>query len=506
MALDLPLLVPAIRLDRDDGTEEATALRRAQQPWVAGFILFGGEAEQVARLTAQLREAAGRPIFIGSDMERGAGQQVRGLTRLPDAGIVGMGGTPDDAAALGALTAREARSVGIDVIFAPCVDVRSEIDNPILGNRSYGFDPHRVGVLGASFAAGVSMAGALPVAKHFPGHGATSEDSHETMPVVHAPRHELEMRDLAPFERLLGIGEVPAIMTAHVAYPALDESGTIATFSELIVERARSYVLEGMPDLLVFTDAMIMAGALVEGGEVEAARRALGAGCDALLYPAEPEAVAEALAMADHVLRAPMDRAAGHMATFLERLAAAEDELQRFMPEMDDAAPMRVARRAVRMALGTNSWEWPSCLVVIDDDGIEDRGRVLAGHAEAHRPVHLLRVTDNPAEELAKLHRPRGNESWTIVVMASARGWKGASGVSPACLEMVDNIQAWLERDIHATSKVLWCTPRGVGALGAHIPGSGPHLEEALAEVFFADDEAIDEEGFLPVEAGEGDA
>ena len=75
-SLDLPILVPAIRLDRDDGGEEALALRRARLPWVAGFILFGGEAAQVARLTEALRNEAGRPLFISSDMERG-GSPVR---------------------------------------------------------------------------------------------------------------------------------------------------------------------------------------------------------------------------------------------------------------------------------------------------------------------------------------------------------------------------------------------------------------------------------------------
>lgn len=187
-ALTLPLIVPAIRLDRDAAEEEAKALRRAKEPWLAGFLLFGGRAERVARLTARLRDVAGRPIFVASDMERGAGQQVEGLRTLPDAALVGLAGSPSEAAAFGSITARDARSVGVDVLFAPVLDVRSEPGNPIVGNRSFGWDPDRVAAMGAAFCRGALDGGAIPVAKHYPGTARRRRTATTPSPRSRSPR------------------------------------------------------------------------------------------------------------------------------------------------------------------------------------------------------------------------------------------------------------------------------------------------------------------------------
>src|SRR5438477_7679592 len=194
--LELPLVVPWIRLDRDAAAEEEAALRRAKERWLAGFCLFGGDVEEVRRLTDRLRDASSRPIFVASDMERGAGQQVKGLRVLPDAAIWGLAASPSEAEAYGSITARDARSVGVDVLFAPVLDVRSEPDNPIVGGRSFGWDPDRVAELGAAFCRGAIDGGALPTAKHFPGHGATASDSHDAVPVVAEPEARLRSRDM----------------------------------------------------------------------------------------------------------------------------------------------------------------------------------------------------------------------------------------------------------------------------------------------------------------------
>lgn len=487
MPLDLPLLMPAIRLDRDDGTQEATALRRAKEPCVAGFLLFGGEAEQVARLTGRLREEAGRHLLIASDMERGAGQQVKGLTRLPDHGILGSGGLPWDAFSCGRLTAIEARSVGIDVVFAPCADVRSTLDNPILGNRAFGFDPSRVGVLAAHFARGVTTGGALAVAKHFPGHGATTQDSHDALPVVEDPAPVLEARDLAAFAQVFDTDRDLGVMTAHVAYPALDASGAIATFSKPIVDRARALVA-GPGDLLVFTDALNMAGAGIDGGEPEAARRALAAGCDVLLYPDAPEAIAAALVEPGFSPAEDMARAAARVAACTQRA-----ELMGVGSLEHEDDPTDSARRAAFGALATVphfAMEGRThAVLVIDDDDIEERGAVIRAFAERHEvPCELVRL---PRGERPALVPVEGLEPQrtvrAIVVFASARAWKGCAGVSPACRELVASARATL-RDRGEHVSVLWLTPRPENALDAHLPGSGPQVEEAVAFRLFQPD------------------
>ena len=484
MPLTHPLIVPAIRLDHDAEAETRKAFERAKQPWVAGFILFGGEAEQVAKLTADLRDAADRPIFISADMERGAGQQVAGLTRLPDFGIYGLAATPDEVAAHAELTAREAGSVGIDVLFGPCLDVRSEMDNPILGNRSFGFDPQRVADLGSAWISGAQRGGALPVAKHAPGHGGTREDSHEALPVVHADEQTLLARDLMPFAKALGLSRCPALMAAHVAYPALDAEGTIATFSAPILGKLRELAGPDATDLLLFTDAMMMAGATVPGGEPEAAALALEAGCDMLLYPDEPEAIAAAL---DDGWWGP--RSVARRDAFLARGAALRADLAdphgcgEPTPAIEDA-PRRVAARALRMAGGVVPY--PQLLVLVDDDGIEARGDLLAA-AAARRGTPVVRLRAGEDTTFVLPESPEDGPRYlnvAVVVFAQARAWKGASGVSEAGRELVRTVQA----AVHARpgfADVTWCAPRPGGAMGRHVPGNGPQVERALVKALF---------------------
>jgi len=490
--LDLPLIVPAIRLDKDDGGEEERALRRAAEPWVAGFLLFGGDVRQVTRLTTRLRRAAGRPIFIASDMERGAGQQVEGLSILPGAGMIGLAGTPRDAFKIGEWTALEARSVGIDVILGPCVDVRSTLANPILGNRSFGFNPMRVGDLARMFGYGIEAGGALAVLKHWPGHGATTEDSHDAVPVVHDAEAVIEERDLLPYRSVLGANIASALMAAHVAYPALDPSGTIATFSAPILKRARALAATtGRVDIPVFTDALIMAGAQVEGGEAEAARRALTAGCDLLLYPEDPEALAAALGQGDGVPQAALVRARENSAWFAE---AAVGLHRRAVFTGTDAAlhARRLAERVCAMSGVIDAGLGVHGIVVIDDDDIEDRGAVLVRLAHERGLVaERVRVPrgEVPALPPIEVESPACAQR-AIVVFASARAWKGTSGVSDACRRLVAETDRRIEENEELATTV-WCTPRAETSLAPHVPGTGPHLEAALARYLFPDDDAL---------------
>jgi beta-glucosidase-like glycosyl hydrolase len=473
--LERPIVVPWIRLDRDAAKEEAHALERAKKPWLAGFCLFGGEAGQVGRLTRRLREAAGRPIFVASDMERGAGQQVAGLRTLPDLAVLGVSGTEEDAEAFGEVTARDARSVGVDVLFAPVLDVRSEPENPIVGNRSLGSDPARVAALGTAFSRGALRGGAMPVAKHYPGHGATRADSHDAVPVVTDPEPVLRARDVAPFLRAIE-GGCPGVMTAHVAYPALDPSGAIATFSRPVVGGLRAAAGPRGKDLVVFTDALLMAGAQADGSETGAGRRSLAAGCDALLIPSEPERLADEID-AEGGWEAAADAAAARLSAF----AAAADALRAgpVRPGLDDV-PRRVAERALA-AQGGDRLPRESRggrLVLVDDDDVPDRGRVLAERAKAAGvevvTLRLSRSSGSPAVN--------GLSATTVVVMSSVRAWKGAARVSPAGAALVDRVVA----NSKGAARVAWLSPRPPdGPFALHVPGTGSDVEAALAKRLF---------------------
>ena len=290
------LLFPDLRADANgEYGHQEERIRDCLRLGVGGFILFGGTAVAVAELTARLRAGSAHSILIGADLERGAGQQFRGLTQLPPLGALA---SLDDLLVLyeaGRVTAAEARSVGVDWVYAPVADLAVEPNNPIVGTRSPGADPRAVARQVSAWVMGCEAGGALSCAKHFPGHGRTTTDSHLVLPTVRARERRLAA-DLTPFAAAVAAG-VPTVMTAHVAYPALDRSGTPATLSRKILTGLLRQRL-GFDGLIV-SDAMNMGGVVAAAGAGGAAGiAAVAAGVDALLHPDDPEGLAGALVAA----------------------------------------------------------------------------------------------------------------------------------------------------------------------------------------------------------------
>ena len=465
--LAAPLLMPGVRLDRDAGGETKRALERARLPWVMGFCLFGGELEQVASLVRNLEDAAGRELRFASDMERGGGQQVRGLATHPPLGVFGAVADAAEVEAIARAAASQARRAGVDVLFAPVLDVRSEPRNPIVGARSFGSDAQRVAELGAAYCRGALAGGAFPVGKHWPGHGPTVDDSHDACPLVEVPGDVLRARDLLPFEAAARAG-CRAFMTAHVRYPTLDPSGVVATFSRVLCDEARALGDAERPMVLV-SDALLMAGALGEGvDETEAARRALEAGVDVLLYPEQPEDVAAHL----------FDVDAARAARLAEQAEAARERLARTWgvrppAAAPDAAAALVASVAARAVQPLAEHLAPArAVLVVDDDGTPE--------SPVHGAVLMECLTDAgiPVRRVFSrgdyLPPPASVAPATVVVAAEVRAWKGAAGVS-------EPLQEWLGR-------LPPHTPR-VGLAPAHLDGipgvigHGPELEAALADL-----------------------
>lgn len=281
------LVLPALRWRRETGFHhEREAMRQALDLGVGGFIIFGvpgARAEEIAALTTEIRGAAGRPVLIGADLERGAGQQARGLTEVPPPRALASLDDPEVISWAGATTGRDARSVGINWVFAPVADLDLEPENPIVQTRAFGADPARVGWQVATWVEACQREGVLACAKHYPGHGRTRHDSHDTLPSVSSTLTELEASDLMPFAAAVAAG-VGSVMTSHVAFPAWDPGGAPATSSALILDYLRARLrFQG----LIVTDAFIMSGARAGRGEPEAAVASLRAGCDLLLYPGD---------------------------------------------------------------------------------------------------------------------------------------------------------------------------------------------------------------------------
>ena len=290
------LLLPAIRWDDVRGFGAGReVLELGLRLGVGGFIFFGGPQDEVRALTKELRQRSRTPLLFGADLERGAGQQFAGATGLPPLAAIASLDDESSIRRAAKLTAREARTIGINWDYAPVCDLDVEPENPIVGTRSLGADPRQVARLATAWIEACQLEGVLACAKHFPGHGRTRGDSHAELPRVDADRQTLLEQDVEPFRAAMKAG-VASIMTAHVAYPALDASGAPATLSRDIL---RYFLRERLGyDGLVVTDALIMEGVLAGRGEGDAAVRALDAGCDLLLYPTDVEAVARAIEQA----------------------------------------------------------------------------------------------------------------------------------------------------------------------------------------------------------------
>ncbi len=252
--------------------------------------IFGWNTDdtmQVAdSVTALQRLAMSRrfqiPLYVATDQEGGWIRHVKGDTcETPGNLAVGASGYPSDAWYTGYYISRELRALGINMNFAPTVDVFTNLDSSVIGPRSFGSDPEYCGILGASFSAGSLEAGVLTTAKHYPGHGDTSLDSHGRLPEIHIDFDTLMNRELVPFKYLIA-EKIPAIMTGHLGFPEILPNGEPASLSRYFVTDILRNELgfEG----LIITDDMMMNGATLYAGSLSAAvRMAIEAGNDIII-------------------------------------------------------------------------------------------------------------------------------------------------------------------------------------------------------------------------------
>ncbi|MBE3576374.1 MAG: beta-N-acetylhexosaminidase [Limnochordales bacterium] len=257
---------------------------------VGGVILFARNVDspaQVAYLTNQLQQAATAsgariPLLIAADQEGGTVNRLGPkATIFPGQMALGATGSVEFARRQGEITGQELRTVGINVNFAPVVDVNNNPRNPVIGIRSLGEDPQAVSRLAVAYIEGLQKAGVMATAKHFPGHGDTTVDSHVGLPVINHPRERLETVELAPFRAAIAAG-VQAIMTAHIVFPSIDSTpGLPATLSEKVLTGLLRNEM-GFSGL-IFTDALEMGAIDKTYGIEEAAVMALRAGADVML-------------------------------------------------------------------------------------------------------------------------------------------------------------------------------------------------------------------------------
>jgi beta-glucosidase-like glycosyl hydrolase/CubicO group peptidase (beta-lactamase class C family) len=282
-----------------------------------GFLK--SQAYPSAVLSNQLQAKSKLPLLIGADFERGTAMRLDEGTSFPTAMAVAAAGNPKDAYTMGKVTALEARAAGIQWIYAPDADVNSNPGNPIINTRSFGENPEKVSEFVTEFIRGVQENGGLATAKHFPGHGDTTADSHIDLPVVTADRARLEKLELVPFRAAIAAG-VGSIMTGHLNVPALEpDPNTPATLSSRVLTDLLRKQL-GFQGLVV-TDAMDMGGITVRHAPGDAAVRAFLAGADALLMPPVPDAAYQALLAAAHSGQISQERLDASVRRILEAKA-----------------------------------------------------------------------------------------------------------------------------------------------------------------------------------------
>lgn len=281
---------------------------------VGGIILFRGPVYESVVIVNRMQQLAKYPLLISADLEAGPGMRFDDTVNFPWNMAVGATANPEFARRQGELTAREARALGVQQIYAPVADVNNNAANPVINVRSYGEDPVAVAKMVAAFVEGAQGAGVIATAKHFPGHGDTATDSHRGLPEIDVTRERLNAVELVPFRAAVNAG-VGSVMDGHIGLPLIDPTAITPLprdiklrpidtddASEIVVEKGTmpttlSPVMNGILrnelnfEGLIVTDAMSMSGLTLYFTQEEASVRALEAGADLLLKPADTEAV-----------------------------------------------------------------------------------------------------------------------------------------------------------------------------------------------------------------------
>ncbi|MCI0488685.1 MAG: hypothetical protein L0229_19015 [Blastocatellia bacterium] len=464
------LIVPAtVGMFLNQESDSFQEIRRNIKEFhVGGYHLLGDtstlhEPVGVALLVNRMQEAAKVPLFITADFEGGVGWRFRGATRLPRAMAMGATSNPEMAYQAGRVTALEARALGVNVNFYPVVDVNNNASNPVINIRSFGGDPERVSEMARAYIRGSQEAGVMATAKHFPGHGDTSVDSHLELPVIDVDRKRLDAVELPPFRAAVAEG-VGGVMSAHIALPRIETENLPATLSEKMLTGVLREELrfEGV----IFTDAMAMRGIAAHFTEEEAAVRAVKAGADVVLYPPSVEKAFFALKRAvasGLITEARIDESVRRILAAKLRLRldsnrfAEIDKLDRILGNTEHR---RVARQIIETAITLVrdkrgvlplklTAEQKVLYITLVDSGTNWRENApgSAFHArltERHAATTSVYVSDRTSPGEYELIRKLAALADVVIVGAFIRtsAYKGSIGLSQSQIDLLRHLSA----------------------------------------------------------------
>ena len=378
----------------------AELIRWVEQDHIGGVSVSLGTPIEVAAKLNDLQRRARVPLIVSADLEPGLGRLEGGLfahymldaggaTVFPPQMGIAATGRDQDAYEVGKAIAEEGRAVGIQVNFAPVVDVNNNPSNPVINTRSYGENAPRVAKLAANFVRGARDGGQIPTAKHFPGHGDTDVDSHVGLPIVGATSARLDTIELVPFKAAIAAG-VGLVMTAHVALPAITgDSSVPATLSKPIITNL-------LRDSLGFrgtaiTDAMTMEGIGKGYTTEQSSVLAVQAGADILLKPTDPTRAINAIVAAverGDISRARIDGAARRVLELKARSRVA------FAPTVSLERVREVVGSPEHRALARDISQRAVTLLRDRDDLVPmaDTGRTLVIHYAPETEIKAGRV------------------------------------------------------------------------------------------------------------------
>ena len=461
------------------GDEQADFLRTHGIRAVCLFRRNLGSDEDILHLTRDLREVMGPGALIGIDQEGGS---VIRATTVPQAPAAMALGAADDAALareVGAAVSRGVRRFGFNWNFAPVLDVNSNPDNPVIGERSFGADPLAVARLAGAWLDGALSEGVACCVKHFPGHGDTHVDSHHGSPVVDKPLHALQALELVPFRALAPAA--PAMMTAHIVYPQLDPE-VPATLSRRILGGLlrEQWGYDGV----VITDSLVMRAIHDRFGHERAAVMTLQAGADMAMALGSREDQEAALRAIDAALRD------GRLPTEAARRSAARlDALAQRFPA--GAAAYDATARAADEALMQRAWA--RGLTAVGDPSPPVRGERLRVFAQREVPCDGVSEAGLPgtalpglfaglgplelvlADRLHELRWPQPEAGVRDILVSNTRDRFGAVARDwrPALHLAVWNPFQVL--DVAAPALVTWgYAPGALDALRAWLHGDAP--------------------------------
>lgn len=261
---------------------QASIEKMVAEDRVGGIIYFQGDRHDLQQSIQRMQAKAKIPLLIGMDAEWGVAMRLEDEKRFPYMYSVGQANDEALAEQMGAMMAAEARSLGIHMNFSPVADVNSNPNNPVIGFRSLGEDPKRVGELTASMVRGIEQNGVFACVKHFPGHGDTDKDSHYDLPTISKSATAFDKTEFVPFRAGIQAG-VSSVMVGHLHVPELDPTGTPSSLSKVVIQDYLRTKL-GFRGLVI-SDALNMKAVADRYGKTEVVVKAFEAGCDILLYP-----------------------------------------------------------------------------------------------------------------------------------------------------------------------------------------------------------------------------